>query len=381
MPAHTRRTIVDALLAVAVAVAVWVSVMAWTRPGPSRPVDVGAFGLIVMASVAVALRRRFPIPVLLATDAATLGWLLAGYPGRAMIAAPLIACYTVAALRGWRLGLAAMVLNSATAVVALCLPVRTGSLEEPMINAAAVTVAAFALGTAVYWYGEQQAATREKLARELRAREEEALRIAAEERVRIAREVHDVCAHAMAAISVQAGAALHVIEQRPGQAVEALTAIKKLSDEGLTEVRAILGTLRGGQEPATIRSGLHRLDSLLETAHAAGLRTELTISGDALPLPRSVDMTAYRIIQESLTNVRRHARARSVAVSITYEPRRLTLVIHDDGRSKAIHVNGSGHGIRGMRERVAALGGDFSAAPSPGGGFEVRCVLPLPERT
>ncbi|MFG1708629.1 sensor histidine kinase [Nonomuraea sp. M3C6] len=342
--------------------------------------DVGAFGLIVIASVAVALRRHFPIPALLATDAATLGWLLAGYPGRAMTAAPLIACYTVTALRGWRWGLVAVVLNSITATVAVGLPLRTRLLEEPVINAVAVTVAAFALGTAVYWYGEQQAATREKLAREARAREQETLRIAADERVRIAREVHDVCAHSMAAISVQAGAALHVIEQQPGQAIEALTAIKKLSDEGLTEVRAILGTLRGGDEPTPTRSGLHRLDALLETAHAAGLRTELTISGDALPLPRAVDVTAYRIIQESLTNVRRHARARSVVISISYELRQLTLVVRDDGQAKAPHVNGSGHGLRGMRERVAALDGDFSAAPHRAGGFEVRCVLPLPEQ-
>ncbi|WP_433429259.1 sensor histidine kinase [Nonomuraea sp. CA-141351] len=377
MATYTRWTVIDVLLGAAVAV--WAVVIAWTSQG-TRPVDVGAFGLIAMASFAVVVRRRHPLPALLATDAATLGWLLAGYPGRAMTVAALIACFTVAAERGWRWGFIAAALNSVTAIVALVLTVPTGSREEPVINAVAVTVAAVALGTAVYWYGQQQVATREKLAREARAREQEALRIAAEERVRIAREVHDVCAHAMAAISVQAGVALHVIERQPGQAVQALTAIKKLSDEGLTEVRAILGTLRREGGPVPVTSGLQSLDTLLDTAHAAGLRTELTISGDARPLPQAVDLTAYRIIQESLTNVRRHARATSVAISISYEPRRLSLEILDDGKGGAPHVNGAGHGIRGMRERVAALHGEFSAAPRPSGGFEVRCVLPLPEQ-
>ncbi|MEV1173430.1 hypothetical protein AB0J09_33945, partial [Nonomuraea sp. NPDC049784] len=159
------------------ALGVCVLIMAWTPAAAARPVDVGAFGLVVMAASAVWLRRRYPLPALVAADAATLGWLMTAYPGWAMAIAALITCYTVAEQRGWRQGLAAVVLNGATAVGAMSFG-RTFKLE-PVVNAVAVTVALFALGTAVFYYREHQAATREKA-------EREAQRRAAEDRLRIA---------------------------------------------------------------------------------------------------------------------------------------------------------------------------------------------------
>ncbi|MEV1175478.1 sensor histidine kinase, partial [Nonomuraea sp. NPDC049784] len=205
--------------------------------------------------------------------------------------------------------------------------------------------------------------------------------------LRIAREVHDVCAHAMAAISIQAGVALHVVEQRPRQAIEALKAIKTLSDDGLTEVRALLGSLRAGDSAPGL-GGLDRLGTLLETARAAGVRTELTIRGERRRLPRQVDLTAYRIIQESLTNVRRHSAASTVSLMIIYASDKLTIEVSDNGGMTSANGDrrtnragedagcGDGHGIRGMRERVSALRGEFTAGPRPGGGFLVRAGLP-----
>jgi signal transduction histidine kinase len=232
------------------------------------------------------------------------------------------------------------------------------------------------------------AATRAQLARETQTREERARRLAAEERLRIARELHDVFGHAMATISVQAGVGLHVIEQRPGQAREALAAIKKICDDGLTDVKAILGILRADassveEEPRAPRGGLDRLTELLDTAETAGLRVELSVDGHSRPLPAPVDLAAYRIIQEALTNVLRHAEAQTVRLALKHEPSRLLIRIRDDGprTSADTHRTAAGwsaHGIDGMRERARALSGRLTAAPHPEGGFEVRAELPIP---
>src|SRR5215203_4638878 len=155
-----------------------------------------------------------------------------------------------------------------------------------------------------------------------------------EERLRIARELHDILGHAMATISVQAGVGLHVIEQRPGQAREALAAIKKICDDGLTDIKTILGILRTDttptDEPRAPRGGLDRLPDLLHTAEAAGLQVELTVAGEPRPLPAPVDLAAYRIIQEALTNVLRHAPTHTVRLALTHEPVRLLIRIRNN---------------------------------------------------
>lgn len=217
--------------------------------------------------------------------------------------------------------------------------------------------------------------------REAETREERARRLVAEERLRIARELHDVLGHTMATISVQAGVGLHVIEQRPGQAREALAAIKTICDGGLDDVKTILGILRTDtppeEQPRDPRGGLDRLTELLDTAERAGLQVELCVTGAPRPLPVAVDLAAYRIIQEALTNVLRHAQAHSVWLALDHEPARLRIRIRDDG-STAGATDGRGHGIDGMGERARALSGRLTAAPRPDGGFEVLAELPLP---
>jgi signal transduction histidine kinase len=247
-------------------------------------------------------------------------------------------------------------------------------------NTMLMAATAGSAGAAVGYYRAVLAATRAQLARETQTREERARRHAVEERLRIARELHDVFGHAMATISVQAGVGLHVIEQRPGQAREALAAIKKISDDGLTDVKTILGILRadGPEEPRAPRGGLDRLTDLVGTAETAGLRIVLTVDGDPRPLPAPVDLAAYRIIQEALTNVLRHAEAHTVWLALTHEPSRLSIHIRDDGPTTGAVTERLGHGIDGMRERAHALSGRLTAAPHPEGGFEVCAELPIP---
>jgi signal transduction histidine kinase len=187
------------------------------------------------------------------------------------------------------------------------------------------------------------------------------------ERLHMARELHDIVAYSFATISLQAGVAAHVADDRPEQAAEALRSIQEISGEAARELRAL--------------HGLARLDTLASTTSGAGLPTRVVISGRARSLPPAVDRAAYRIAQEALTNALRHAGAESAVVTVRYEPERLVLEVLDDGhgpkRRTGKREPGSGHGINGMRERAVALGGELDAGPRSGGGFRVRVSLPV----
>ena len=375
---------------VGVGVAVLLLAASWTGAGPRwivspRPLDAAAVGLVGVVAGALALRRRYPIAVLVVLNAVALAWSAAQYPGPLVMLAPLISCYTLAALRGWRWGLAGAVVTALSALVAI--RVAFGAAEPAGISGIAVWMAATAgaAGTAVGYYRALLAVTRAQLAREAQTREAQARRRAVEERLRIARELHDVFGHTMATISVQAGVGIHLLQTRPGQAVEALTTIKQISDQGLTDVKTILGVLRADNDPGqprTPRGGLDQLEGLLDPVRAAGVQPQLTVHGSARPLPAAVDLAAYRIIQEALTNVLRHAHARTVQLDLRYEPERVVIGILDDGSAASpgqAHTNErDGHGISGMRERALALSGQFTAGPHPDGGFQVQCALPLP---
>jgi signal transduction histidine kinase len=381
---------------VGVGVAVLLLAASWTGVGPPwisspRPLDAVAVGLIGVVAGALALRRRYPISVLVVLSAVALAWSAAQYPGRLIMLAPLIACYTLAALRGWRWGLAGAVGTALSALVAI--RVAFGGTEPAGTNGNAVLMAATAgaAGTAVGYYRALLVVTRAQLAREAKTREEQAARRAVEERLRIARELHDIFGHTMATISVQAGVGVHLLKTRPAQAVEALTTIKQISDQGLTDVKSILGILRADNDPdqpRTPRGGLDQLDALLDPVRAAGVQPQLTVHGIARPLPTAVDLAAYRIIQETLTNVLRHARARTVQLDLRYEPSQVVIRICDDGSAASPGQAGTnghgrgqdGHGISGMRERALALSGQFTAGPHPDGGFQVRCALPTPDQ-
>jgi signal transduction histidine kinase len=214
-----------------------------------------------------------------------------------------------------------------------------------------------------------------------RTQAEEARRRAGEERMRIARELHDVLAHNISLINVQAGVALHLMDEQPGQSRSALVAIKQASNDALGELRSVLDVLRQGDEapPRTPASGLAHLDRLVAGAEATGLEVKTRVEGTPRPLPAGTDLAAYRIVQESLTNVTRHAGPATASVLVRYTQDGLTVQVDDDGNGPpATNTNGpGGNGIRGMRERVAALGGELTTGPRPGGGFRVQARLPL----
>jgi signal transduction histidine kinase len=203
-----------------------------------------------------------------------------------------------------------------------------------------------------------------------------------QERRRIARELHDVVAASFATINVQAGVAVHVLDERPDQASEALRAIKDASREALREIRAILGLLRQDDDPSDEQVSLSRLDELADRVAAAGAPTRIITLGVPRPLGAEVDRAAYRIVQESLTNVLRHAGPASARVWVEYDEAGVSIEIEDDGAGQVSVGDGAssspGYGIVGMRERASAAGGELEAAPRPAGGFSVRTFLPSP---
>jgi signal transduction histidine kinase len=212
-----------------------------------------------------------------------------------------------------------------------------------------------------------------------RARRQEEIARAGQERLRIARELHDVLAHNVSLINVQAGTALHLLDKQPERARPALEAIKDASSETLREVRSVLGILRGpGEEaPRSPTAGTAGVEELISRTAAAGIAVASEVRGEPRPLPASVDLAVYRILQEALTNVARHAQPATAIVRLTFSEDDLTLEVEDDGRSGNGAVPAAGNGIAGMRERVAALGGDFSAGPRGDSGFRVAARLPL----
>jgi signal transduction histidine kinase len=223
---------------------------------------------------------------------------------------------------------------------------------------------------------------RERAADARSARAADARRRASEERLRMARDLHDVIGHNISLISVQAGVGLDLMDTQPEAARAALGAIKTASKEALEELRAMLAALRNAAEdaPRAPTPGLGRLDELVELTRAAGIAVVLQTVGECRALPAAVDLAAYRIVQESLTNVARHARSAIATVRLAYGVDGLDVEISDDGRAamgNGSRLPGTGSGIAGMRERALALGGRFSAGPRNGGGFTVSAHLPL----
>jgi signal transduction histidine kinase len=244
--------------------------------------------------------------------------------------------------------------------------------------------AAWLLGHFAHNYRAYAARLEERTAELERAREELARRAVTEERLRLARELHDVVAHAMSVIAVQSGVGTHVADTQPKEAAKALVAIEATSRTALTELRRLLGVLRQENEPQGALApvpGLGDLDSLLAEAGKAGLAVRLQVHGTRPPLPAGVDLSAYRIIQEALTNVVKHAGPARAQVVIGYRDQEIRVEVTDDGRGTVTSVSdgrvGTGHGLIGMRERVQAFGGDLEAGPRPGGGFRVAARLPF----
>lgn len=343
--------------------------------------DALAFALLVVGPVALAWRRH-PVAVLAVNLAATEAYYLLGYAwGPAFLSLAVAFWITVSA--GQRLP--AWIAAGVGYVSYFSLALLVGRPPRPGITNA-VAVAAWLLLVLVV--GEVARVRREQAAEIRHTREEEARRRASEERLRIARELHDVVAHNISLINVQASTALHLIDERPEQARTALATIKQASKETLGELRSVLDVLRQRDEeaPRAPAPSLTRLDDLVSKVRAAGLEVLTKVEGDPCPLPAPVDLAAFRIVQEALTNVHRHAGPATATVRVTYGERDLTVQISDDGRGDSAAgtsgggaggTSGGGAGVPGMRERAAALGGELKAGPLPEGGFQVLARLPL----
>ncbi|HEX2180062.1 MAG TPA: sensor histidine kinase, partial [Actinomycetota bacterium] len=241
-----------------------------------------------------------------------------------------------------------------------------------------LAVASVLAGEAAHNRRRYLAEVAERLSRAQADREAEPQRRLTEERLRIARELHDIMAHTITVITVQAGEALDALDQYPDQVREAVRNIRDASREAMSELRATVGVLRAAPEPGTERRpapGMRDLAELVQTAEGGGLHADLQVQGEVRPLPAAVELTAYRIVQESLTNVIRHAGASRATVTVQYEPGVVTVQVEDDGGNPPAGA-ANGHGIRGMRERAEAVGGRLEAKPGPDG-FRVWAVLPV----
>jgi signal transduction histidine kinase len=330
--------------------------------------------LVAVACLVLAGRSRWPRAVLVISAAAVAIYSGIGYENGAALLAPTFALYAVTTRVPARqaIGWAAATLAVLMATTALNSPY--GSFGGGFFLIAALVAAAC--------FGGISVATRRAYVASIQERaENDALRRIDEERLRIARELHDVVAHTMATINVQAGVAVHVLTDRPDAAAEALQTIKTASKEGLRELRAILNVLRQADEadPTQPAPGLAQLPALIDGAGRAGLGTTLTVTGPERPLTAAVDLAAYRIIQESLTNAIRHAGPATARVSLAYGEDELRVEVADTGRGPAAAAagpQGTGHGLTGMRERAASVGGTIDAGPSAAGGYRVSARLP-----
>ncbi|MFD7546734.1 sensor histidine kinase [Streptomyces sp. NPDC059578] len=391
--------------------------MVWSTRTP------GALSLVLMplAAATLAFRRRAPLPVLWVTGLLSFVELLFSEPRAPVAMAAVCALYTVAARTdrptAWRVGLLTMTALTGAAMLAGPMPWYT----QENLGIFAWTGMAAAAGDAVRSRRAFVDAIRERAERAERTREEEARRRVAEERLRIARDLHDVVAHHIALVNVQAGVAAHLMDRRPDQAKEALAHVREASRSALGELRATVGLLRQSgdpEAPVEPTSGLDRLEELADTFRHAGLRVEVARGDQGSRPPAAVDLAAYRIIQEALTNVRKHAGGRARAeVSVVRVGPHIEVTVLDDG-SRAARAEaaadpttppdpalpsqagpdrsdqrtrpdpsghqdqpGGGHGLLGMRERATALGGVLTAGPRYGGGFRVHAILPVKTRT
>ncbi len=382
--AHQRAT--DAVFAALVGTATALGYVTADVTGSQTEQDIIGLALITTQSVAFAFRRTAPFRSFFAVIAATVAFWVADYPTNLDVFSPL-AVYAAAAHGGqdrrrvWEIVGTVVVLLTAIATAGVLSP-GDDLPAAAVFGIAAIHLTAAVAGEVVFERRQriralEQRAERAEAERELLARE--AVR---DERARIARDLHDVVAHGMSVMVIQAGAARRIVTTRPDQAGQALDHIQATGRQALTEMRRLLGVLRDPDAPSDLapQPTIRDLDGVVKHCVDAGIPTEVLIEGSHPSPTAGLEMTGYRIVQEALTNVIRHAgRPAHAAVRVTYLADRIRIEVTDDGEGATFgHLaRTTGHGLIGMRERVELYGGEFHAGPRPGGGFRVAATLPF----
>ena len=373
----------DALLGVVVAVFGVLSLWSTPRAGTFdyREPDALAVVLTLLAGAAVALRGRWPVPALALASAAALTPLALGYPQTIATFTPLLVLYTVAAGRPVRVSAPAAI--GVYLLVGLLL--AAGPVEPTIadwVSNTFMVVAVWAVGWSVRSRRAQSAGREERNRALFEAREARARAVEVDERATIAREMHDLVTHGITALTVQTTAARRLLRSDPDTADQLLAQAERAGHEAIAEMRRILGVLRPADDVADLRPqpGLADLGTLVDEARAEGMDVELVNHGTPVEVDGGVALTAYRVVQEALTNVRRHAGRAAASVILDWGDADLSLRIVDDGRGALTWVADfppDGHGLASLRERISAYGGALAAGPGPGGGFTVTASLPL----
>jgi signal transduction histidine kinase len=347
--------------------------------GPEGPLWLDVVLLVAIVAPFFA-RRRFPF------------WALAAVPIAVSVSAPLdprlvpdngatfaaglSVAFLFAQLRDRRQAVAGllMIFGAQFVIVRFDPQGSAGDIVFTDVVFSVVWLAGFLLGRKF----EEGDAAKERAAQLEREREEQARIAVAEERARIARELHDVVGHSVSVMTVQASGVRRLLREDQEREREALLTVERTGREALAEMRRMVGVLRRPEEAPALapQPSLEHLDRLVDQAREAGLPVDLRIEGDAVELPAGVDLTAYRLVQEGLTNALKHARATRAEVLVNYGDGQIEVVVSDDGKGIG-NGDGGGHGLVGMRERVTVYGGELDAGPQPGGGYRLRAKLPL----
>jgi signal transduction histidine kinase len=374
----------DVLLGLLVAVMQVQGSLAKPAEVGSRPFTDLAYALLIGSGLVLVVRRRWPAPVFVAEAVISLAYFGADFSDGPVWIGLFVSLYTLTAYGDGRRSL--VLAGVGIAVLTTGWLVAAADTEPVaaigwVFFRIAASVMAAALGESVRSRRAVAAEALERARQAERTREEEARSRVDAERLRIAREVHDTVAHAIAIINVQAGVTAYLLDKQPERARGALVTIERTSAQALHEMRAVLGVLRDPGNGRVPHPGLVHVDELTAVAREAGLDIKLEVTTSPDPLPSAVDHTAYRIVQESITNVIRHVGPTRVTIALDHAPDALDIRVTDEGGSgdgaEDRRPPEPGRGIVGMRERCEVLGGELTAGPRPNGGFEVRARLPL----
>ncbi|GAB3816838.1 sensor histidine kinase [Micromonospora zhanjiangensis] len=383
-------TAIDVLLALSLATLTGIAGTGYRMPS-HRSFDAWAWALTFAVALPLAVRRRYALPALLVSCAAYTGYLAAGYQPSVNWVAPPLALYTVVALRPRRI---ALVGAAAVAWVVFYSGWQARVLPLSVVLGQVLLIVGIAwlFGTNARLLARRNAQLAALTARLRHEQQERAQRAVTEERMRIARDLHDDVAHHMSVVSVQAALAQYVFTSNPATARVALDAIAEAGRQAQRDLRHLLAALRigpDGTEDGAPTPGLDRLDDLVDRVRRAGQPVDVVVNGRPRRLPNHLDLCVYRMIQEALTNVLRHAGPAHATVTLDYRPEQILVRVTDDGRGDRAGPGDRvdpgepgepvGHGLIGMRERARLFDGTVASGNRPGGGFEVVLTLPCPE--